>query len=149
MWIFYTNSFYVISFHYILFYTFIHFIALPLTHTLSRFSLFILFTEHTCKDFTCVSNGFCINPDLLCDGINHCSDNSDESVQNLCQSKYTTHYSGHPTTKWLKSQNIETFQRQMWKAGYEGSLFFWFCFCWCGNMMGVIIIPEELPLNMA
>ncbi|KNC29905.1 hypothetical protein FF38_01680, partial [Lucilia cuprina] len=42
--------------------------------------------KHTCKDFTCGSNGFCIHPDLLCDGINHCSDNSDESVQNLCQS---------------------------------------------------------------
>lgn len=45
-------------------------------------------SEHTCKDFTCGSNGFCIHPDLLCDGINHCSDNSDESVHNLCQSKY-------------------------------------------------------------
>ncbi|XP_065359790.1 uncharacterized protein loaf [Calliphora vicina] len=43
--------------------------------------------KHTCKDFTCGSNGFCIHPDLLCDGINHCSDNSDESVHNLCQSE--------------------------------------------------------------
>lgn len=44
--------------------------------------------EHSCKDFTCNSNGFCIHPDLLCDGINHCSDNSDESVHNLCQSGF-------------------------------------------------------------
>ncbi|TMW50723.1 hypothetical protein DOY81_004202 [Sarcophaga bullata] len=46
--------------------------------------------KHTCKDFTCGSNGFCIHPDLLCDGINHCSDNSDESVHNLCQSETTS-----------------------------------------------------------
>ncbi|XP_075162078.1 low-density lipoprotein receptor domain containing lost and found [Haematobia irritans] len=46
--------------------------------------------KHTCKDFTCGSNGFCIHPDLLCDGINHCSDNSDESVHNLCQNETTS-----------------------------------------------------------
>ncbi|XP_017080811.1 uncharacterized protein LOC108114371 [Drosophila eugracilis] len=43
--------------------------------------------KHTCKDFTCATREFCIHPDLLCDGINHCGDNSDESVQNLCQSE--------------------------------------------------------------
>ncbi|ALC43841.1 CG6024 [Drosophila busckii] len=43
--------------------------------------------KHTCKDFTCATREFCIDPDLLCDGVNHCGDNSDESVQNLCQSE--------------------------------------------------------------
>ncbi|EDV51457.2 uncharacterized protein LOC6544444 [Drosophila erecta] len=43
--------------------------------------------KHTCKDFTCATREFCIHPDLLCDGINHCGDNSDESVHNLCQSE--------------------------------------------------------------
>ncbi|KAH8369657.1 hypothetical protein KR093_000570 [Drosophila rubida] len=46
--------------------------------------------KHTCKDFTCATREFCINPDLLCDGVNHCGDNSDESVQNLCQNETTS-----------------------------------------------------------
>ncbi|KAH8322680.1 hypothetical protein KR059_002975 [Drosophila kikkawai] len=46
-----------------------------------------ILSEHTCKDFTCATREFCIHPDLLCDGVNHCGDNSDESVQNLCQSE--------------------------------------------------------------
>ncbi|XP_073836810.1 low-density lipoprotein receptor domain containing lost and found isoform X2 [Musca autumnalis] len=56
--------------------------------------------KHTCKDFTCESNGFCINPDLLCDGINHCSDNSDESVHNLCQNETTSTVFGMDMT-WI------------------------------------------------
>ncbi|XP_067613133.1 uncharacterized protein loaf [Eurosta solidaginis] len=43
--------------------------------------------KHTCNDFTCAAREFCISPDLLCDGINHCGDNSDESV---CQSETAT-----------------------------------------------------------
>lgn len=43
--------------------------------------------KHTCKDFTCSQREFCIHPDLLCDGINHCGDNSDESVHNLCHNQ--------------------------------------------------------------
>lgn len=35
------------------------------------------------KDFRC-KNGFCIDSDLLCDGVNHCNDNSDESSLALC-----------------------------------------------------------------
>ncbi|KAH8315288.1 hypothetical protein KR074_003627 [Drosophila pseudoananassae] len=46
----------------------------------------ISLTEHTCKDFSCATREFCIHPDLLCDGVNHCGDNSDELVPNLCQS---------------------------------------------------------------
>ncbi|KAI9587859.1 hypothetical protein GQX74_003705 [Glossina fuscipes] len=53
---------------------------------------------HTCKDFTCSTNGFCIHPDLLCDGINHCSDNSDESVHNLCQNETTNTVFGMDVT---------------------------------------------------
>ncbi|KAL9908969.1 low-density lipoprotein receptor domain containing lost and found isoform 1-T6 [Glossina fuscipes fuscipes] len=54
--------------------------------------------RHTCKDFTCSTNGFCIHPDLLCDGINHCSDNSDESVHNLCQNETTNTVFGMDVT---------------------------------------------------
>uniref|UniRef100_A0A1A9VMY9 CUB domain-containing protein n=1 Tax=Glossina austeni TaxID=7395 RepID=A0A1A9VMY9_GLOAU len=54
--------------------------------------------KHTCKDFTCSTTGFCIHPDLLCDGINHCSDNSDESVHNLCQSETTNTVFGMDVT---------------------------------------------------
>ena len=36
-------------------------------------------TKYACHDFKCHANGFCIHPDLLCDGVNHCPDGSDES----------------------------------------------------------------------
>lgn len=44
-------------------------------------------TEHACKDFRCNLREFCIHPDLVCDGINHCADGSDETVGALCQSQ--------------------------------------------------------------
>lgn len=64
------------------------------------------FAEHTCKDFTCATREFCINPDLLCDGVNHCGDNSDESVQNLCQSKWPTCARGAYHTFMLIANSI-------------------------------------------
>ncbi|XP_026667911.1 uncharacterized protein LOC113464114, partial [Ceratina calcarata] len=39
---------------------------------------------HTCKDFRCTQNEFCIETDLLCDGVNHCGDGSDEATSTLC-----------------------------------------------------------------
>jgi len=36
-----------------------------------------------CKDYKCL-NSFCISNSLLCDGINHCGDNSDESSDASC-----------------------------------------------------------------
>ncbi|XP_015914817.1 uncharacterized protein [Parasteatoda tepidariorum] len=36
-----------------------------------------------CRDFLCM-NGFCITPDLTCDGVNHCGDNSDETSHASC-----------------------------------------------------------------
>lgn len=39
---------------------------------------------HTCKDFTCSSQKFCIATDLVCDGINHCADGSDEAISTKC-----------------------------------------------------------------
>lgn len=42
-------------------------------------------TEHSCKDFRCAEKDFCINPDLLCDKINHCDDGSDESLGIVCE----------------------------------------------------------------
>ncbi|XP_031841941.2 uncharacterized protein LOC116431104 [Nomia melanderi] len=40
--------------------------------------------KHTCKDFRCTEKEFCIEMDLLCDGVNHCGDGSDEATSNLC-----------------------------------------------------------------
>ncbi|KAF8774691.1 hypothetical protein HNY73_017216 [Argiope bruennichi] len=36
-----------------------------------------------CRDFLCM-NSFCITPDLTCDGVNHCGDNSDETSHASC-----------------------------------------------------------------
>lgn len=44
-------------------------------------------TVHPCKEYKCVSTEVCIHPSLICDGINHCGDASDESINMLCQSK--------------------------------------------------------------
>lgn len=41
-----------------------------------------------CKSFQCTTPSVCIHFDLVCDGINHCSDNSDEDY-NLCTSMLT------------------------------------------------------------
>ncbi|XP_070494699.1 uncharacterized protein [Chironomus tepperi] len=41
--------------------------------------------KHACRDFRCHAKEFCIHPDLLCDGVNHCSDASDESTAANCQ----------------------------------------------------------------
>ncbi|KAI4487730.1 hypothetical protein M0802_011876 [Mischocyttarus mexicanus] len=43
--------------------------------------------EHTCKDFRCTQNEFCIETDLLCDGVNHCGDGSDEAPSTHCASQ--------------------------------------------------------------
>lgn len=51
----------------------------------SRF-VFIV-TEHSCKDFRCNLREFCIDTDLVCDGVNHCADGSDEISNTMCQSK--------------------------------------------------------------
>ncbi|XP_065347364.1 uncharacterized protein loaf isoform X1 [Cloeon dipterum] len=40
--------------------------------------------KHACKDFTCKVQEFCISPDLLCDDVNHCGDNSDEAGSDKC-----------------------------------------------------------------
>lgn len=52
------------------------------------FSNLISNLEHDCKDFRCQLKEFCIHPDLICDGVNHCGDASDENVSAMCQSEY-------------------------------------------------------------
>ncbi|XP_055381657.1 uncharacterized protein LOC129612169 [Condylostylus longicornis] len=47
-------------------------------------------SKHSCKDFRCEYRDFCIHPDLVCDNVNHCGDNSDESASNLCQNQEQT-----------------------------------------------------------
>ncbi|KAK4880833.1 hypothetical protein RN001_008979 [Aquatica leii] len=41
--------------------------------------------KHTCTEYQCKLRKLCIATDLLCDGINHCGDGSDESSNTLCQ----------------------------------------------------------------
>ncbi|KAJ8982021.1 hypothetical protein NQ317_007729 [Molorchus minor] len=45
--------------------------------------------KHTCTEFRCNLREFCISTDLVCDGINHCADGSDESSNTLCQNNET------------------------------------------------------------
>uniref|UniRef100_A0A0K8SEC3 Uncharacterized protein n=1 Tax=Lygus hesperus TaxID=30085 RepID=A0A0K8SEC3_LYGHE len=40
--------------------------------------------KHDCKEFRCSSKEFCIATDLVCDGINHCGDHSDEASFPKC-----------------------------------------------------------------
>ncbi|XP_033221196.1 uncharacterized protein LOC117175595 [Belonocnema kinseyi] len=40
--------------------------------------------KHACKDFRCTTKEFCIDTDLVCDGIRHCEDGSDEAASTLC-----------------------------------------------------------------
>lgn len=47
------------------------------------------FAEHACSTFRCTSKDVCIDPDLVCDGVNHCGDNSDEAT---CQSKIFAYF---------------------------------------------------------
>ncbi|KXJ83149.1 hypothetical protein RP20_CCG009062 [Aedes albopictus] len=37
-----------------------------------------------CADFRCTQPEFCISQDLVCDGVNHCADGSDEAIGSLC-----------------------------------------------------------------
>lgn len=54
--------------------------------------------KHTCKDFRCTQNEFCIETDLLCDGVNHCGDGSDESTSTLCANSEASTILGMQTT---------------------------------------------------
>lgn len=40
--------------------------------------------KHACTEFRCDLREFCIATDLVCDGINHCADGSDEASHTLC-----------------------------------------------------------------
>ncbi|XP_076339796.1 uncharacterized protein LOC143240738 isoform X3 [Tachypleus tridentatus] len=42
-----------------------------------------------CRDFRCLNN-FCISQELMCDGVNHCGDNSDETSHADCVDKTTS-----------------------------------------------------------
>ncbi|XP_011332428.1 uncharacterized protein LOC105276481 isoform X2 [Ooceraea biroi] len=54
--------------------------------------------KHTCKDFRCTQNEFCIETDLLCDGVNHCGDGSDEATSTLCANSEVSTILGMQTT---------------------------------------------------
>ncbi|XP_014278213.1 uncharacterized protein loaf [Halyomorpha halys] len=40
--------------------------------------------KHACKEFRCTLKEFCIASDLVCDGVNHCADGSDELLSSQC-----------------------------------------------------------------
>lgn len=40
--------------------------------------------QTTCNDFKCKTREFCIHTDLVCDGVNHCADGSDETASEKC-----------------------------------------------------------------
>ncbi|CAA9999172.1 unnamed protein product, partial [Nesidiocoris tenuis] len=40
--------------------------------------------KHDCKEFRCTKREFCIATDLVCDGVNHCGDDSDEASFPKC-----------------------------------------------------------------
>ena len=48
----------------------------------------IFAAELVCRDFRCAQKDFCISTDLLCDGVNHCGDNSDETTTSLCAGEF-------------------------------------------------------------
>ncbi|XP_076178116.1 uncharacterized protein LOC143152172 isoform X2 [Ptiloglossa arizonensis] len=54
--------------------------------------------KHTCKDFRCTQNEFCIETDLICDGVNHCGDGSDEATSTLCANSEVSTILGMQTT---------------------------------------------------
>ncbi|XP_017772048.1 PREDICTED: uncharacterized protein LOC108559317, partial [Nicrophorus vespilloides] len=45
--------------------------------------------KHACTEFRCNLREFCIATDLVCDGINHCADGSDEASSTACQNNDT------------------------------------------------------------
>ncbi|XP_056646634.1 uncharacterized protein LOC130451561 isoform X1 [Diorhabda sublineata] len=45
--------------------------------------------KHACTEYRCNLREFCIATELVCDGINHCADGSDETSTNLCQNNDT------------------------------------------------------------
>lgn len=49
--------------------------------------LVLLATEHGCKEFRCKQREFCVSADLMCDGVDHCADGSDEDTAALCPGK--------------------------------------------------------------
>ncbi|XP_026291916.2 uncharacterized protein LOC113216384, partial [Frankliniella occidentalis] len=40
--------------------------------------------QTSCNDFKCKTREFCIHTDLVCDGVSHCADGSDETASEKC-----------------------------------------------------------------
>lgn len=40
--------------------------------------------KHGCKEFRCKQREFCVDAELVCDGVDHCADGSDEDTATLC-----------------------------------------------------------------
>ncbi|KAJ1526150.1 hypothetical protein ONE63_009311 [Megalurothrips usitatus] len=40
--------------------------------------------QTACNDFKCKTKEFCVHTDLVCDGVNHCADGSDETAGEKC-----------------------------------------------------------------
>lgn len=63
----------------------VFFIKLKPNHFFSSFfSFHFHLIENYCREHRC-ANQYCISRDLVCDGVNHCGDNSDEHYYVHCQ----------------------------------------------------------------
>ena len=58
------------------------------------FLCLFLYLENYCREHRC-ANQYCVSRDLVCDGVNHCGDNSDEHYYVHCQGNQIQQHDKH------------------------------------------------------
>ncbi|XP_055294906.1 uncharacterized protein LOC129564792, partial [Sitodiplosis mosellana] len=79
--------------------------------------------NHACKEFRCKSTEFCISADLMCDGINHCGDGTDEAPHSPCPNVEAKTIFGLEMT-WLVLLAVSAF---LLLSGCFVGIAIWFC----------------------
>ncbi|XP_055308116.1 uncharacterized protein LOC129572197 [Sitodiplosis mosellana] len=79
--------------------------------------------DHACKEFRCKSTEFCISADLMCDGINHCGDGTDEAPHSPCPNVEAKTIFGLEMT-WLVLLAVSAF---LLLSGCFVGIAIWFC----------------------